>query len=221
MKRFCHLQFVNVFVCYAWLWTFCSGVQVWAIVGPLATEETVGETAMTSPASRSGDSPQEDSRSLIKSITKETLRRNRDGEGITWFHPRPCMIPTEDGEMTALMTLQEISGSDYFGSVHWSESRDLGRTWTEPVEIPALAREPVAGHAGLQAGVCDVTPQYHPQTGTVLALGHVVFYRGLQFARGDQLARYPVYAVRRKDGTWSERKILRLPYPAPCRRANS
>ena len=40
-------------------------------------------------------------------------------------------------------------------------------------------------------------------------MGHVVFYRGPRFARGDQLARYPVYAVRQKDGTWSERKILK------------
>jgi hypothetical protein len=61
---------------------------------------------------------------------------------------------------------------------------------------------------GLKAGVCDVTPQYHPQTGTVLALGHVVFYKGEYFARNEQLARYPVYVTRADDGTWSERKIL-------------
>lgn len=145
---------------------------------------------------------------LIQSIEKVTLRRNRDGQGTTWFHPRACMLPGADGQPTALMTLQEISGSDYFGPVHWSESRDGGKTWSEPEAIPSLAREPVKGHAGLMAGVCDVVPQYHPQTGTVLALGHVVFYRGPRFARGDQLARYPVYVVRRKDGSWSERKIL-------------
>lgn len=150
---------------------------------------------------------------LMDSITKVTLRRNRDGKGITWFHPRACMIPSAKGQAMALMTLQEIAGSDYFGPVHWSESPDGGQTWSDPQPIPALGRVPVEGHPGLMAGVCDVVPEYHPQTGTVLALGHVVFYRGPRFARGDQLARYPVYAVRRKDGTWSERKILRWDDP--------
>lgn len=150
---------------------------------------------------------------LIQEIEKITLRRNRDGQGTTWFHPRACMVPDAEGKTTVLMTLQEIGGSDYFGPVHWSESPDGGKTWSEPEVIPALAREPVDGHPGLMAGVCDVVPQFHTQTGTVLALGHVVFYRGPRFARGDQLARYPVYAVRRKDGSWSERKILKWDDP--------
>lgn len=147
--------------------------------------------------------------SLIDHITKETLWRNRDGHGRTWFHPRACMFPDDDGHPVALMTLQEIRGSDYFGPVHWSWSCDLGRTWSDPQPIPALGREPVAGRDdGLLAGVCDVVPQYHPLTNTVLALGHVVFYKGEYFARNEQLSRYPVYAVRSADGNWSERKIL-------------
>ena len=119
------------------------------------------------------------------------------------------MIPRETGSTaTALMTLQAISGSDYFGPVHWSVSNDLGRAWTEPALIPAFARTPVPGHPGLEQGVCDVVPEFHPITGTVLALGHVVFYRGDRFATRDQLARYPIYSVRRTDGTWSSAKRL-------------
>ena len=146
---------------------------------------------------------------LIEEVTTETVRRYRDGKSVTWFHPRACRMP--DGKV--LMNLQEIGGSDYFGHVHWSQSGDLGKTWTEPEPISALARDPVKGHAGLKAGVCDVTPQYHPNTGTVLALGHVVFYRGAYFARNEQLSRNPVYAVRRKDGSWSERRILKWDDP--------
>jgi len=123
------------------------------------------------------------------------------------------MVPGDNGRPVALMNLQEIGGSDYFGQVHWSESDDFGSTWSKPEPIAALGRDPVEGHPGLLAGVCDVTPQFHPQTGTVLALGHVVFYHGPRFARGDQLARYPVYAVRRKDGTWPQRKILQWDDP--------
>jgi hypothetical protein len=146
---------------------------------------------------------------LIASISKSTLWRNRDGKGQTWFHPRACMVPDKRGNPVALMNLQPIAGSDYFGQVHWSMSRDLGKTWSKPQPIPSLGRDPVPGRDdGLKAAVCDVTPQYHPKTETVIALGHVVFYKGEHFARNEQLSRYPVYVTRSKDGTWSKRKIL-------------
>jgi lysophospholipase L1-like esterase len=151
---------------------------------------------------------------LIESITKETLWTNREGQATTWFHPRACVIPGKGDVPHVLMTLQAIGGSDYFGPVHWSLSKDLGRTWSDPVVIPALGRKPVPGRDdGLMAAVCDVTPQYHPQTKTVLALGHVVFYKGEYFARNEQLARYPIYAVRAADGSWSDRKILKWEDP--------
>ena len=146
---------------------------------------------------------------LIASITKETLWRNRDGGGRTWFHPRACMLPGADGQPIALMNLQEIGGSDYFGQVHWSISEDFGRSWGEPQPITALGRDPVPGRTdGLLAAVCDVTPQYHPPTKTVLALGHVVFYKGDYFARREQLPRYPIYVTRSSSGVWSQRKIM-------------
>jgi len=141
---------------------------------------------------------------LIASITPETIFRNRDGKATTWFHPRVGMLP--DG--TALMTMQYIRGSDYFGPVHYTTSKDLGKTWTEPEPIDALGRVPEPGHDGLEAGVCDVVPQHHPATDTTLAMGHVVFYRGPRFSKKEQLPRYPVYAVREADGSWGERKIL-------------
>lgn len=151
--------------------------------------------------------PSEPSR--IESIRKETLWRNRDGKARTWFHPRACMVPGRNGAPVILMTLQEIGGSDYFGPVHWSASEDLGETWSDPEPIEAFGREPVEGREdGLKAAVCDVTPQYHPQTRTVIALGHVVFYKGKYFARDEQLPRYPLYAVRSQDGSWSERRKL-------------
>jgi len=106
---------------------------------------------------------------LVASIEKVALRRGRDGSGPTWFHPRACMIPERDGR-TAFMTLQTIAGSDYFGPVHWMKSTDLGRTWSEPEPVPPLGR--VKQPAGAEEGVCDVVPEYHPPTRTVLALGH-------------------------------------------------
>jgi hypothetical protein len=147
---------------------------------------------------------------LIASIEKVTLRRGRDGSGPTWFHPRATMIPAAGGgKPTAFMTLQTIAGSDYFGPVHWTTSTDLGHTWSDPAPVPALGRVPAAD--GWQAGVCDVVPEWHAPSKTVLALGHNVFYRGPKFER-NQPRRQPVYAVWRQGnsaaGEWSERRTL-------------
>ncbi|QDV53207.1 sialidase family protein [Gimesia fumaroli] len=183
---------------------------------PPLTRRNFLQTSLSSLAAVSGVmtvQAESSSQPLIKSISKNTLFRNRDGYGATWFHPRGCMVPGAKGQPTFLMNLQEIGGSDYFGQVHWTESTDQGKTWSPPKPIAALGRDAVKEHPGLKAGVCDVTPQYHPQTGSVLALGHVVFYRGPRFAKGDQLSRYPVYVTRDKDGSWSKRKILKWDDP--------
>jgi hypothetical protein len=140
---------------------------------------------------------------LVASVEKTVLRRGRDGSGPTWFHPRACLVPGREGPL-ALMTLQTIAGSDYFGPVHWMESRDRGRTWTDPRPVPPLGRVPQAD--GWEEGVCDVVPEFHPQTGSVLAMGHNVFYRGPKFST-NQPPRWPVYAVWR-DGHWGERRKL-------------
>ena len=125
----------------------------------------------------------------IADIQKLVLRRGRDSRGPTWFNPRACMIPSNtpgdatrgvagqsSSRATALMALQTISGSDYFGPLHWMSSADLGATWSDPQPISALGRVPRTD--GSEEGVCDVVPEWHPQTRTVLALGHNVFYSG-------------------------------------------
>lgn len=164
-----------------------------------------GTAALALPISTSWSATSSD---LIRSIERETLWKNRDGKSITWFHPRACLVPRKEADPLVLMTMQQISGSDYFGPVHWTSTADHGQTWSEPTLIPGFDRRPVTGHAGLEEGVCDVVPQYHPPTDTTLAVGHCVYYRGPKFSRGDQLSRFPMYCVRAADGTWSERKKL-------------
>lgn len=141
---------------------------------------------------------------LVASIEKITLKKGRDGSGPSWFHPRPCLVPSKDGPVV-FMTMQEIRGSDFFLPVHWMESHDFGKTWTEPRPVPSLGRNPATDDRGDES-VCDVVPQFHPPSGSVLALGHNVFYKGKSFDR-KQPPRCPVYAVY-KDGKWSERKRL-------------
>jgi hypothetical protein len=142
---------------------------------------------------------------LVAGIEKVVVRRGRDGSGPTWFHPRACVVPCRAGApANVFMTLQTIAGSDYFGPLHAMTTADGGRTWTDPQPVQPLGRVPAA--AGAEEGVCDVVPEWHEATRSVLALGHNVFYRGPKFSP-DQPPRRPVYAVFR-DGRWDPRRAL-------------
>lgn len=166
---------------------FLQGLSTLAVAGPWATSAALGAHS-------------EDD--LIETITVEVLDDGRSREETwAWFHPRACMIPGSDGPI-ALMTMQRISGSDYFWPVHWSASHDLGKTWTDPAPIPGLGRHDT-DTPGLAEGVCDVSPDYHAATNTTLAMGHNVYYRAQRLAQ-PQGPRWPVYTVRDAEGNWSQ-----------------
>lgn len=143
-------------------------------------------------------------RDVIEGIEPSVVRQNRDGKGTTWFHPRGCLVPTPQGTQ-AFMTLQSIHGSDSYGPVHWSVSTDQAKTWSDPQPIPGMGLMPPKD--GIEEGVCDVVPDYHAKTGTILAMGHNVYNKGGKFFAAP-LARWPVYAVRNAAGTWSEKQSL-------------
>lgn len=56
----------------------------------------------------------------------------------------------------------------------------------------------------MSEGVCDVAPEQHAQSDTVLAIGHNVYYDQAGHLARPQLERYPVYVVGRPDGAFSE-----------------
>jgi hypothetical protein len=136
--------------------------------------------------------------SLIDSIERVVVEVPKVPGG-TWFHPRACLVGKK-----VLMTLQTIKGSDFFGPVHWMESGDYGIRWGEVKPVPSLGWVPV--ESGGYEGVCDVTPEYHAPTRSVLALGHNVFYSGERFD-SHQPPRWPIYSVW-KDGQWGPREKL-------------
>ncbi|MCC6341364.1 MAG: exo-alpha-sialidase [Bryobacterales bacterium] len=145
---------------------------------------------------------------LIAGIRHSVLWEGRK-QGKVWFHPRACRIPGK--EPVLLMTLQEITGSDVFHHVHWSESRDLAASWSEPKPIPGMGRRKTAD--GLEEGICDVVPEYHARTKTVLAMGHNVYYdRTGKLARPDT-ERWPVYIVRDPAGRWGTVRKLEWDNP--------
>lgn len=146
---------------------------------------------------------------LIREIEQATFWNNLGGGGETWFHPRVCRALATGG-MRLLMTLQTISGSDYYGPVHWSESRDLGRSWSEPQPIPGMGRH--RNPDGVEEGYCDTVPELHPPTGTVIAMAHNVYYAGGKLTRpGEQ--RWPVYTVLGREGSWGPPHKLEWSHP--------
>ncbi len=147
----------------------------------------------------------------MKIMTK-IIWENRSGNNTSWFHPK--ITDTASGQL--LMTLQGIGGSDYYQPVHESISDDQGESWSTPKPIPGF------GHAdvgyGLTEGICDVVPDFHPPTRTVLAIGHNVYYRNNGFFDSHNnpaeipLQRFPVYAIRNPEGQWTvTRKKLVIP----------
>lgn len=145
---------------------------------------------------------------IIGDIARETIFRGRDG-GVTWFSTRACAVPSSGGTRV-LMLMAQITGSDYFGPVHETETADGGKTWSEPRPVPGLGRRPTDD--GTEEGSCDFVPEYHAPTKTVLAMGHNVFYRGGKFFR-DQPPRQAVYAVRDAAGQWSALRRFRWDDP--------
>src|SRR5947209_2520808 len=79
---------------------------------------------------------------IIESIEPSITRPNRDGHGITWFHPRGGVMATAQGPVVFL-TMQQVTGSDYYGPSHWSVSKDFAKTWSEPQPIPGVGRVPL------------------------------------------------------------------------------
>lgn len=162
--------------------------------------DTRGQTAGSTPAP------------VVPGTEEFTIKReiiwNGRQTGKSWFLPRTCLIPSIGGagKPAVLMTLQEITGSDVYGQVHWTLTTDLGRTWREPEPIPAFARNTVEG--GLVEGVCDVRPQFHAPTGVVLAIGHNVYYKDGKLTKAQE-DRFPVYAIRTPNGHWTERHRLK------------
>jgi hypothetical protein len=153
---------------------------------------------------------------LIAEVQRATIFRGSlgaDGKpsGKTWFSTRACMFPSEQG-LTGLMLMAEIGGSDYFGPVHETISTDLGKSWSKPQPVPGMGRLPFGDESETEATVCDMVPEYHAPTGTVLAMGHDVFYRGGKFFKA-QPPRHTMYAVRGADGSWSS--LARLEWNDP------
>jgi hypothetical protein len=148
--------------------------------------------------------------SLNYELTLETIYPPYDGEG-NWFQPRPVAIPAAaGGTPSVVMTIQRAIGSDYFTGLAVSRTDDLGKTWTQPEELPQLGWRDAAKE-GFKIGVCDFTQALHAPTGKVVGIGHTVHYTTRGFA-GYGNRRDSTYAIYDpKTDVWTPWTVLEMP----------
>ena len=119
----------------------------------------------------------------------EVITEGYDGK-FCWFHPCPGAIPGSPPTIVLTMQRWLTANSDVFYPINTLVSRDLGKSWTKPVEHAALGRRAEAG--GVVVGVCGFTPKWHVKSKRLLGIGHTVRYLN------DKLI-----AVRPRETAWS------------------
>ena len=108
--------------------------------------------------------------------------------GFCWFHPRAASLPGfgQGGQPAVIMTIQKhLVASDHYSGMYFLRTDDLGKTWTQPIEIPELAWR--RGEGNETIAVADVTPAWHARSRKLLAIGIKLRYS----PNGDQLLDKP------------------------------
>jgi len=190
---------------------------------PISEEETLELMAFIEAADTSkhkGGAPvkladviEEARKPLDYKIKVETILKNNDGK-FYWYHPRVAAVPdlAAPGKTGIVMTLQKyLNTSDYFSGQSVMNTRDMGATWSKPEEREELGWRKESDTVDL--AVCDVTPNWHPHSGKVLAIGARVRYT----KEGKQLDDKPrsnqtAYAILDpKTNKWTEWKLIDMP----------
>ena len=146
-------------------------------------------------------------------VNLEVVAKHWDGE-FNWTQARVASIPGmgKNGQPRLIMTMQKwfVAHSDYYSGLYTMRSDDMGETWTEPAEQPALGWR--YRKDSVIVGICDFTPGWHAPTGKLLALGHTVYYKKGGGQLLEQRPRSTAYAVYDPESDlWSPWKQIKLP----------
>lgn len=125
-----------------------------------------------------------------------------------FMQTRGTLIPGASPRV--LVTTQEIerTGAHGFRSVYQTETRDGGRTWSEPQRLPVFdrAKQP----DGYEVVIGDLCPQWHAATRKVLSTGKTFnFADGVKENRSREKVSYSVYSP--ESGEWSGLQIVTMP----------
>ncbi len=145
-------------------------------------------------------------------VNLEVITKHWDGE-FNWTQARVASIPGmgKNGQPRLIMTMQKwfVAHSDYYSGLYIMRSDDMGETWTEPTEQPALGWR--YRKDSVIVGICDFTPGWHAPTGKLLALGHTVYYKKGSGQLLEQRPRSTAYAVYDPEtDQWSPWKQIKL-----------
>ncbi len=173
----------------------------------------------------SGASVAADDREQPYQLSRDTPTRLYDGRRC-WCHPRAGIVPSgEQGKpprIVMTMNTLDVSGSDVFKGVFGMRTDDLGKTWTEPRELAALAPrfETIDGQKRPVA-VSDCWPRWHAASKTLLGTGHTVVYTpGWKVAHPrPRHTSYSVYDPKTDD--WAVWRKLEMPDPVKFHDAGS
>ncbi len=143
-------------------------------------------------------------------IERVALHKQTDAKW-QWFGPRPAAIPGKGAPVTVITLQKHLFVSDYYSGPAFMLSRDLGKTWRGPEEVPELAWRRESPE--VTVAVADVTPGWHKKSKKLLAIGARVRYD----AKGHQLDDKPkshqtswsVYDP--KTDKWAEWKMIEMP----------
>jgi len=107
-------------------------------------------------------------------VQLDTISRGYDGK-TCWVHPRAGALPGTTPSVVLTMQKLLLTGSDVFFALNEMRTDDLGQTWSGPIEHAATLGRRDEGDDVIVA-VCDYTPKWHAQSGTLLGIGHTVRY---------------------------------------------
>lgn len=127
-----------------------------------------------------------------------------------WFHPHAGVIPKK-GINEVVLTMQKwlIGRSDVFFALSHLTSKDLGKTWSGPMEhVNTLGRVPMGN--GMEMGLSDFSPKWHGKSGKLLGTGHTIPYKDNHLVQ--KVRRYTGWSVYdEKENSWSGWAPLMVP----------
>lgn len=141
-------------------------------------------------------------------INLEVLSSGYDRQSC-WVHPRPAFMPGQPARAIVTMQKLRLTGDDVFQGTYDLYSEDGGGHWTAARLQSGLGRHRVSDD--LEEGPSDLTPGWHVASGTLLVIGHTVWYRNdtlLPVPRPRNTA-YSVWEP--KSGSWKTWKKLEFP----------
>ena len=133
-------------------------------------------------------------------------------DGVTcWVQCRLGAIPRPADQPIVVLTMQKLllSGSDIFYALNELRTDDLGVSWRGPTEHESLGRRSEPG--GMEAVICDATPQWHAASKTLLTTGHVARYVGDVLASAPRRRETSYSAYDPEARTWAPWAVLEMP----------